>query len=535
MVNSCNVLNLSFVFSCALLFAQVNVAGAAKILVVPVDGSHWVNIKILMMELLGRGHELTVVKASNAIYIEDQSDDFIIETIQMQPNTMTKEEVEKHALDWIFRMAFSKDRSSLSIAWEILGVIQQTTENHAAIIATMFENKELMERLGNTHFELVLADPYFQGGVMLAYHLKIPVVFFGRWLQIEEIHLATAPSPLSYVPVLHSRWTDRMSFVERCKNVLLYSLNEILNKFVVYTTYDELCQRYLKTDSGLYHLIKKADIFLMKVDFVFEFPRPIMPNAIYIGGFQCRPPKALPAEIQEFMDSSGDAGVVVFSLGTFLRTLPWELANKIAAGLARLPEHVIWRYTGETPLTLGNNTKILSWLPQNDLLSHPKTKAFIAHGGENGVYEAIYHGVPVIGFPVFGDQYENIMRLNSRGAAFLLQNLPDLTAEYLYNAVRTVIDDPSYRANMQRLSALHRDVQVHPMQTAIFWIEYTIRHKGASHLQAAGNDLPFYQYYLLDVIGLLGAVLLLSLCLAWKVLNAVVKRVCLGKRKKKRE
>ena len=27
------------------------------------------------------------------------------------------------------------------------------------------------------------------------------------------------------------------------------------------------------------------------------------------------------------------------------------------------------------------------------MLGHPKTKAFVTHGGSNGVYEAIYHGV----------------------------------------------------------------------------------------------------------------------------------------------
>ncbi|KAJ1096557.1 hypothetical protein NDU88_001692 [Pleurodeles waltl] len=147
----------------------------------------------------------------------------------------------------------------------------------------------------------------------------------------------------------------------------------------------------------------------------------------------------------------------------------------------------------------------------------------------------IYNGVPVIGFPLFGDQYENILRLKSRGAAFLIENLSEFTAKDIYTAVRTVIDEPSYRANMQRLSALHRDVQVHPMQIAIFWTEYTIRHKGASHLQAVGNGLPFYQYCLLDVIALLVAVLVLLLILAWKLFKTFVKKICFWKGKVKEE
>ena len=32
------------------------------------------------------------------------------------------------------------------------------------------------------------------------------------------------------------------------------------------------------------------------------------------------------------------------------------------------------------------------WVPQNDILGHPKLKLFITHGGNNGQYEALYHG-----------------------------------------------------------------------------------------------------------------------------------------------
>ena len=42
-----------------------------------------------------------------------------------------------------------------------------------------------------------------------------------------------------------------------------------------------------------------------------------------------------------------------------------------------------------------------------------------------------------------------------------------------------------------------------PMDTAIYWTEYVIRHRGAPHLRTAGADLPLYQYLLLDVTAVL--------------------------------
>lgn len=40
------------------------------------------------------------------------------------------------------------------------------------------------------------------------------------------------------------------------------------------------------------------------------------------------------------------------------------------------------------------------------------------------------------------------------------------------------------------------------LEKVIWWTEYVIRHKGAQHLKSNAPRLPFYQYYLLDVIGI---------------------------------
>lgn len=38
------------------------------------------------------------------------------------------------------------------------------------------------------------------------------------------------------------------------------------------------------------------------------------------------------------------------------------------------------------------------------------------------------------------------------------------------------------------------------LDTAVYWTEYVMRHKGAPHLQSAASDLSWYQLVLLDVI-----------------------------------
>ena len=87
-------------------------------------------------------------------------------------------------------------------------------------------------------------------------------------------------------------------------------------------------------------------------------------------------------------------------------------------------------------LLINNFTEI------HTILGHPKTKAFITHGGTNGIYEAIYHGVPMVGLPLFADQPDNIARVKAKGAAVRV-DLETMSARDLLNALKEVINNPS--------------------------------------------------------------------------------------------
>ena len=80
-------------------------------------------------------------------------------------------------------------------------------------------------------------------------------------------------------------------------------------------------------------------------------------------------------------------------------------------------------------------------MPQNDILGHPKTRLFIGHAGLNGILESIYHGVPMICSPFFGDQFDNAQAARDAGFAEVLQ-LGKATAEQLVSVINTVLTDP---------------------------------------------------------------------------------------------
>lgn len=104
--------------------------------------------------------------------------------------------------------------------------------------------------------------------------------------------------------------------------------------------YNDICDKYIEGGCDVISLLQGADIWLFRSDFVFEFPRPTMPNVVYIGGFQCKPAQPLPAELEEFVQSAGQHGVIIMSLGTLINAFPKEITEEIASVFAKMPQKV---------------------------------------------------------------------------------------------------------------------------------------------------------------------------------------------------
>ncbi|KAM4602841.1 UDP-glucuronosyltransferase 2C1-like [Polymixia lowei] len=481
---------------------------AGKVLVFPHDGSHWVNMRVLVEELYSRGHSVTVVRASDSWYIDETSPFYSSLTVDVAGGA--DEEFFRSFVSEVIQIQRTGGSAwtRLNLDMEMSLQFSKMHRKVCEMVMYMFESKELMLSLRIAMYDMVLTDPANGGGVMLAHYLGLPLVFNVRWTVHGEAHFAIAPSPLSYVPFPVAELTDNMTFFERVKNVIVYSMRMNLYKFIAGPHYFKLCSRYFGPDVDYFSLFQAADLWLMRVDFVFEFPRPTMPNVVYIGGFHCKPAKPLPQHLEEFVQSSGEHGVIIMSLGTFVSELPGDVTDEIAAAFAKLPQKVIWRHKGDRPATLGNNTLLVDWMPQNDLLGHPKTKVFVAHGGTNGIFEAIYHGVPIVGIPLVFDQADNLSRMKVKGAAKVV-DISILDRSVFWNALREVLHEPSYSINMQRLSRLHRDQPMKPLDLALFWIEYVMRHKGAAHLRTESYKMSWFSYYSVDVIMFLVAVVLL--------------------------
>ncbi|XP_077983144.1 UDP-glucuronosyltransferase 2C1-like [Glandiceps talaboti] len=364
----------------------------------------------------------------------------------------------------------------------------------------IFSDSAFLQRLREHNFDIVIANTFVACPMLIAKHLSLPFVgaSINRIAPMADGRLIGVPSNPAYVPELMTGLSDKMNFFERVKNTMHYMASYIMWEYFFWAPYKKIKEKYnIVPDMTFHEVFRSAEIYFVYSDFAFEFARPLMPNVIPIGGLSASPAESLNEELENFVQSSGDDGFVVFCLGSQIEALPVQKAEIFAAGLAKLPQKVIMKYNGPELKAVGDNTKIMKWIPQNDLLGHPKIKAIVYHGGLNGVYEIVYHGVPMVGIPLFTDQFDNLKRMQKIGMAEGV-DLHTLTPEDLYDAITMVISDPSYKENAQRVSRIHRDTPMSAGETVVYWVEHVIRH-GGQHLRPEAMNLNFIQYYLIDV------------------------------------
>nr|XP_056712110.1 UDP-glucuronosyltransferase 1A1-like isoform X2 [Euleptes europaea] len=493
-----------------LLFLSWNFTSGGKLLVVPMDGSHWLSMQSVLNQLKQNGHEIVVVAPEINMHIKPSDD---LYTMKTYPVPFTKEELDEQ-----FQGSINGMFEELPFLVRFVRTYNSVKKTSALFFSTctsLLYNQELMEDLEQSKFDALFIDPMMPCGQIVAEYLDVPSVFFLLAIPCGlDSKALQCPSPPSYVPRPLTTNTDRMTFAQRVKNLLVYMSESFLCD-VVYSPYSTLAAEFLQKDMTVTELLSHGSVWLMKEDLVFNYPKPLMPNMIAIGGINCAGKKSLTQEFEAIVNASGEHGIVVFSLGSMVSEIPVKKAMEIAEALGTIPQTVLWRYTGEVPPNLAKNTKLVKWLPQNDLLAHPKARAFITHAGSHGIYEGICNAVPMVLMPLFGDQMDNAKRMESRGAGVTL-NVLEMTSKDLSDALKAVIYDKTYKENIMRLSALHLDRPIHPLDLAVHWVEFVMKHKGAPHLRPAAHDLNWIQYHSLDVIAFLLAVVLLVLFISLK-------------------
>ncbi|XP_026332312.1 UDP-glucuronosyltransferase 2B4-like [Hyposmocoma kahamanoa] len=241
-----------------------------------------------------------------------------------------------------------------------------------------------------------------------------------------------------------------------------------------------------------------------------------------IAGYHIDPDvKPLPEDLKKIFDNE-KRGIIYFSMGSNLKSkdLPEKLKKDLLKMFGTLKYTVLWKFEEILP-DLPRNVHIVKWAPQPSILAHPKTILFVTHGGLLSTTETVHFGVPIIGIPVFADQFNNVDRAVNKGFAKRV-DLTYTIADDLKVAIVEITSNPRYAAKVKELSLIYHDRPVSPGKELVHWVEHVIKTKGAPHLRSPALYVPWYQKMYLDL-----AALLLAGLIAIKI---VLKRLFCSKK-----
>ena len=273
--------------------------------------------------------------------------------------------------------------------------------------------------------------------------------------------------------------------------------------------------------------------------------RPVMPKTILAGFMSCTPAKPLPEELETFIQES-EHGVIFVSFGSVVKAskMPEAKRQAMLAVFSRLKQRVIWKW--EEPMEdAPSNVLVSSWLPQTSLLAHPRVKLFITHGGAGSIQETVCHKTPIVGVPIGSDQFLNVAEVVSKGVGQQV-GWHGMTEDSLHTAVTEVLGDSSYQEAVTRLRYSHphnykgtkqlldvpsdliMDQATHPLERAVWWLEYLLRHPHNPDMRPVTHGLHWTQFFLLDVI----VVVLLAITVLGVIIVKLVRCCCCSRKRK---
>ncbi|KAJ6644162.1 UDP-glycosyltransferase UGT5 [Pseudolycoriella hygida] len=291
----------------------------------------------------------------------------------------------------------------------------------------------------------------------------------------------------SYIPHYELPYSQEMNFSQRFMNFLVHIYDLFNWEYSFVKNIDKLLEgKFGPGMPSISELEKRTALGFVSTHPVFDYARPQLENVIAVGGLQIRDPNPLPKELNDFIESS-KKGTVLFSLGSNFNAslMSVDKQNAFIDAFTHFPDYnFIWKFEKEMKnFKLPKNVILRPWLPQSDILAHPKIKAFISHGGLLGSFESLWRGVPVIGIPFGFDQTSNIMKLRENGMAEML-DYHTTTMELIRDTLQKVLENPKYLQNAKKMSARFQDQKEKPLDRAVWWAEWLIRNPDCDYLKS---------------------------------------------------
>ncbi|KAG8034237.1 hypothetical protein G9C98_001321 [Cotesia typhae] len=388
--------------------------------------------------------------------------------------------------------------------------------------------KELISRQPNPPYNLLIVEIFAAHCFMaFGHHLKVPVVgLSSSALYPWGNDMVGNPPNLAFVPNNLLEHMENMSFWQRLYNVLhTYYYRMYFNYYT--SPQSDMIKKYFGPDApGVRELEHDLALILTNSHLAINGPRPTTPALVEVGGLHIQDDDPeIPADHLKWLNESKD-GFIYFTFGSMMQieSFPKPVLDVLYKSLGKLaPIRVFMKapQPEKLPPGLPKNIRTFTWIPQLKVLRHKNIRAFITHGGLMGTQEAIHSAVPMIGMPLFADQFTNVDLYVSKKIAIRL-DYTDMTESKLDHALNEILHNPIYKETMKKVSEKFKDGPMSPLDTAIYWIEYVIRH-GKTALRSPAVNMYWWQVALVDVYVFLTITALIIVFVTVKIIRFISK------------
>ncbi|OXA55872.1 UDP-glucuronosyltransferase 2C1 [Folsomia candida] len=508
-----------------LTLTQIEKVSSEKILVVAFSGSksHKNAFEPLYIELARKGHQLTIIHPVKSGYTDKNMKEINgINFEDILEKEMAAGDPNGEPPINIFDLRLKGLKIRTPINPVIIPYLQKACESYYE----MEEVKAVMKQ----KFALVFVSSHMNECTYGFVHKLNTSYIFVQPHAIEHYKSSFTGfrPPASFVPSYAAgAVTDDMTFLDRIFNFLAYQGTMALYDWYYLPHMETTYRKYVgEATPSAREIEANASLILNNAHFTLTYPRPQMPQVIDVAGMHCQPGKPLPKDLQDFVESSGNDGFIYFSMGSHVKgsTMPKHILQSFVTAFSKIKQKVLWKFDLDKIEGLSSNVKLVRWAPQQDLLAHSKIRVFMSHGGLLSTEESAYHGVPIIGHDM------NMHQAVSNGYGIALE-LNTINTEQILTAINTVLADKRFASAAKATGQLFRDRQTSAVDTALYWTEYVLRHKGAVHLRSPASKLNFFAYYSLDVIAFLSLILALLVYIPIKL----CKMCCCGGSSSKKE
>ncbi|XP_031841793.2 UDP-glycosyltransferase family 50 member B3 [Nomia melanderi] len=477
--------------------------------------SHTVPFVALGSSLRARGHNVTVVSAFPGPAVNNDLQEFVPPLFEAY--------VDNYTSEWDLVGARFRDELPIS-PWDAMRYAWEACE---ALLRDEMSVSWIRKPEGNPRlrWDVAVVDGAFPECLLGVLHGEnVPTIMLNTVaLYSGSIGRQGNPSPWSVTPYFGKSFTQDMGFFERILNAACLVTLRIMHWIMTTGYVQPVLRRYLGDQlPDVRDLTAEVPLTLQNSHYSVADSLPYLANVVNVACLHCNPATQLSNDMENFLLR----GFIFVSMGSSVRAsgMPEALRQIFVAAFATIPYNVVWKWEGGKIKDLPSNVRTAAWWPQQDLLGHPKLRAFVSHGGLLSLHEAAYHGAPTLVLPVFCDHDGNAAQAEKLGYA-LVMDLAGISVGNLREGILKVaaVHNNSYRMAAKKRSSLLRELPISPRKLATWWVEHVAKYKGAEHLMSSTRHMGVIHYYSIDVVAFYAAALVLLVYglkkLCWRTIS----------------